>query len=126
MMPQLMQKAAHNLNVRITGMPQGNLRIGQKAIISVRPEKLRLVPETPHSIQYQLNDQNQIKVKIVNTTYIGSDTRILVQAGDHYQLKVWEQNRISTLDPQAYYAEGQDVFVTVLPVNVLVLPEDSP
>jgi hypothetical protein len=64
-------------------------------------------------------------VRIVNTTYIGSDTRIVVQAGEHYQLKVWEQNRISTLDPQAYYAEGQDVFVTVLPVNVLVLPEDS-
>lgn len=110
----------------INGMPQGNLHIGQKAIISVRPEKLRLAPETPQIIQHSLNDQNQIKVRIVNTTYIGSDTRIVVQAGDEIQLKVWEQNRISTLDPQAYYAEGQEVIVTVLPVNVLVLPEESP
>jgi hypothetical protein len=40
------------------------------------------------------------------------------------RLKVWEQNRISTLDPRAYYLNGQKVWVTLLPENTLVMPRE--
>jgi hypothetical protein len=40
------------------------------------------------------------------------------------RLKVWEQNRISTLDPSAYYQNGQKVRLSLAPENTLVLPKD--
>jgi hypothetical protein len=40
-------------------------------------------------------------------------------------MKVWEQNAISTLDPEAFYSVGDAVRIFVPYVNTLVLPEDS-
>ena len=109
----------------MVGLPQGDVRRGQKVAISVRPEKLRLVQEMAYNIGQVPNSLNSFPVKVITTTYIGSDTRVLVEMNEHIHLRVWEQNRISTLDPQAYYMEGQQVWVTALNENVLVLPEEE-
>jgi len=109
----------------MVGLPQGDVRRGQKVGISVRPEKLRLVQEMAYNIGQVPNSLNSFPVKVITTTYIGSDTRVLVEMNEHIHLRVWEQNRISTLDPQAYYMEGQQVWVTALNENVLVLPEEE-
>ncbi|MBP1703704.1 MAG: spermidine/putrescine transporter ATPase subunit [Chloroflexi bacterium] len=109
----------------MVGLPQGDVRRGQKVSISVRPEKLRLVQEMAYNIGQVPNSLNSFPVKVITTTYIGSDTRVLVEMNEHIHLRVWEQNRISTLDPQAYYMEGQQVWVTALNENVLVLPEEE-
>ena len=113
-----------NISQEIVGLPQGDLRLGQKVVVSVRPEKLRLVQEMAYNIG-QIPNSPSFPVTVVNTTYICSDTRVLVQLNENIRLRVWEQNRISTLDPQAYYMEGQQVWVTAMQENVLVLPEES-
>jgi len=56
--------------------------------------------------------------------YIGSDTRILVHLpGIAEPFVVWEQNAISTLNPNAYYAQGDPAFLTWPVENALVLTQ---
>jgi hypothetical protein len=40
------------------------------------------------------------------------------------RVKVFEQNRISRLDPGSFYTIGQDVQLVMLPENVLILKKD--
>lgn len=104
------------LERELVGWKQGDLTIGQPVVVSIRPEKIHL---TDH---VALN-QNCLPGRVVTTAYIGSDTRLIVDIGYGYQLRVWEQNKISTLDPRAYYAHQQEIWVTLLPENCLVLAE---
>jgi spermidine/putrescine transport system ATP-binding protein len=100
----------------VHGMGVSQLNRGDQAIISIRPEKIRL------SEQPTLN-QNCFQVKITNSAYIGSDTRLEVDING-VKLKVWEQNHISTLDPRAYHHGEQQAWVTLFPENALVLPAE--
>ncbi len=100
----------------VHGMGESEFKVGDKAIISIRPEKIRL------SEQHTFN-QNCFQVKITSSAYIGSDTRLEVDANG-VRLKVWEQNHISTLDPRAYHHGEQQAWVTLFPENALVLPAE--
>jgi len=40
------------------------------------------------------------------------------------KLKVWEQNRISRLDPKSFYSVGQEVWLMLMPENTLVLKKE--
>jgi spermidine/putrescine transport system ATP-binding protein len=104
------------LNSEVNGMAVGDFVKGQQVVISIRPEKIRL------SEQPALN-QNCFQGKIITSAYIGSDTRLELDING-LRLKVWEQNRISTLDPRAYYMAEQTVWVTLFPENALVLPPE--
>jgi len=104
------------LNNDVVGMGNGQLKPGDQVVISIRPEKIRL------SEQSTLN-QNCLPVRITNSAYIGSDTRLEVEANG-VKLKVWEQNHISTLDPRAYHQGDQQAWVTLFPENALVLPAE--
>jgi ABC-type Fe3+/spermidine/putrescine transport system ATPase subunit len=95
-------------------MSQSEFTRGDKVVISIRPEKIRL-SEQPGI------KQNCFEVKVINSAYIGSDTRLEVDANG-IRLKVWEQNHISTLDPRAYHQGEQRAWVTIFPENALVLP----
>jgi ABC-type Fe3+/spermidine/putrescine transport system ATPase subunit len=97
-------------------MGSADIKTGDQVVISIRPEKIRL------SEQSTLN-QNCIAVKISNSAYIGSDTRLEVDANG-VKLKVWEQNHISTLDPRAYHQSEQQAWITLFPENALVLPAE--
>jgi spermidine/putrescine transport system ATP-binding protein len=101
------------LNVEVLGMGDGVFKPGDQVVISIRPEKIRL------SEKSTIN-QNCFPVKITNSAYIGSDTRLEVDASG-VRLKVWEQNHISTLDPRAYHQREQQAWVTLMPENALVL-----
>jgi spermidine/putrescine transport system ATP-binding protein len=103
--------------VEITGLCQGDLSYGQQVKISIRPEKMR-ISERPI-----LND-NCVPARVLATAYIGSDTRLLLDIGQEEPLKVWEQNKISTLDTRAYYEPDQNVWVTMFRENALVLAAD--
>src|SRR5512142_1706013 len=72
--------------------------VGDAVVVSVRPEKIR-IGETPQT------GENCIEGTVVNSTYIGSDTHVFADVGGQ-QMKVWEQNRVSTLDPRAFYKKG--------------------
>ena len=100
----------------LPGLVTGQVKAGDDVVISVRPEKIRLSDgSTPEGIS--------LEGTVVNSTYIGSDTHVYLDVrGQH--LKVWEQNRTSTLDPRAYYQAGQKVHLNLMPENTLVLSKD--
>ncbi|HEY3310879.1 MAG TPA: ABC transporter ATP-binding protein [Anaerolineales bacterium] len=102
------------LGAEINGMSQNSFSTGDKVVISIRPEKIRLSEK-------QVTNQNCFEVRVTNSAYIGSDTRLEVDARG-VKLKVWEQNHISTLDPRAYHQGEQKAFVNIFPENALVLP----
>jgi spermidine/putrescine transport system ATP-binding protein len=100
----------------LTGLATGPIKVGDEVAISIRPEKIRLTDQ--HG-----GRQNSLEGVVITSTYIGSDTRLFLDVRGQ-RLKVWEQNHISTLDPRAYYHNGQKVWVNLRPENTLVLPKD--
>ena len=94
----------------------GDVIAGDAVVLSIRPEKIH-VSDKPDT-----ND-NCLEGVVVNTTYIGSDTHLFVDVGGQL-VKAWEQNRISTLDPRAFYRKDQKLWLTFPTDNVLVLPKE--
>lgn len=105
-----------DLNEEISGVGYQTFHNGQQVFLSIRPEKIILAEEPALS-------HNSFPVSVLQVSYIGSDTRVRVQAGKT-TLKVAEQNKISTLDPEAYFQNGEQTFATLSPENTLVLPLD--
>jgi spermidine/putrescine transport system ATP-binding protein len=104
-----------SLNTEIKGLNTGGVQNGGKAVISIRPEKIRISEQPALAV-------NSFKGQITRTTYIGSDTHVYVDVGGQ-SFKVWEQNKISSLDPKAYYTPGQNVCLNLFPENTLILAE---
>ena len=100
----------------LTGIAMGKVKVGDEVAVSIRPEKIRLTEEARIK-------ENCLQGVVVSSTYIGSDTHVYLDVRGQ-RIKVWEQNRISTLDPRAYYQNGQKVWVSLLAENTLVLPKD--
>lgn len=100
----------------LAGIVTSKVRAGEDVSISIRPEKIRLSDQRGMK-------ENSLEGTVVNSTYIGSDTHVYLDVRGQ-RVKVWEQNRISTLDPRAYYRNGQKVWLTLLSENTLVLPKD--
>jgi len=101
------------LKTDIIGTKAEPLSIGEQVVVSLRPEKTRI-------IENKVNMENCFQGTVLNTAYIGSDTRVFVDLGG-VSLRIWEQNKISTLDPEAYYERNEQVWVVVMPENALVL-----
>ncbi len=101
------------LHAELTGLPvsQGLVN-GEAVTVSIRPEKVRIADKAM--------DQNSFTGKVTNTVYIGTDTHVYVDLNGQ-RIKVFEQNRISRLDPGSFYMVGQDVILVMMPENVLVL-----
>jgi len=100
----------------LTGFMTSTVSTGDEVAVSIRPEKIRLSGEP-------LPNATSIDGTVVNSTYIGSDTHVYLDVRGQ-RMKVWEQNRVSTLDPSAYYQNGQKVRLSLVPENTLVLPKD--
>jgi spermidine/putrescine transport system ATP-binding protein len=105
-----------SLNAEVKGMPisQG-LTNGENVVVSIRPEKVRVAEEGAGG--------NAFRGRVTNTVYIGADTQVFVDVGDAH-LKVWEQNRVSRLDPKSFYKIGQEISLLLMPENTLVLKKD--
>ncbi len=100
----------------VQGFSPRPVAVGQDVVVSVRPEKARLVEQ-------QLDHAaNVFPVTVERTAYIGSDTRIFVSL-DGQRFAVWEHNYVSTLNPNAYYAPGDMAYLTWPLDNALVLTE---
>jgi len=104
------------LNGEVTGLLMGDLVAGEAVTVSIRPEKIRL------SDKPVLN-QNCFSGTITNSTYIGSDTQVYLDINGT-RVKVWDMNKISTLDPKAHYTLGETVCVTMFPENTLVMANE--
>jgi spermidine/putrescine transport system ATP-binding protein len=114
----------NTLNQEVTGIRQGNLTVGQAVAVSIRPEKVRLADDDQKKVRDLQGTENLLRGKVVTTAYIGSDTRVVLELGGGLRMRAWEQNAISTLDPEAYYSAGDAVRVFIPIENTLVLPED--
>jgi spermidine/putrescine transport system ATP-binding protein len=95
------------------GRVNGDVRVGADATISVRPEKMQLLEKQPAA-------PNAYEVKVHSIGYVGSDTRVIVELGPT-RLDVWEQNSVSTLDPNYFFRAGEPAWMTFKPENALVL-----
>ncbi len=101
------------LNAEVNGIPVSEgLSNGEEVTVSIRPEKIRIAENGL--------DQNSFKGLVTNTVYIGTDTHVYVDLNGK-RIKVFEQNRISRLDPGSFYAVGQELTLVMMPENVLVL-----
>ena len=89
---------------------------GEDVNVCIRPEKIRIADKG-------VVNQNMFRATVTNTVYIGVDTKVFVDAHDA-KLKVWEQNRISRLDPKSFYTVGQEVWLMLMPENTLILKKD--
>jgi spermidine/putrescine transport system ATP-binding protein len=98
---------------RFIGRALPGLRAGASATLSVRPEKAQLV-EQPSGAP------NTYEVRVSSIAYVGSDTRVMVDL-DHMRLDVWEQNSLSTLDPNYFFRPGEPAWLTFRPENALVM-----
>lgn len=104
-----------NGNRAFVGRAMNGVRAGMSASLSVRPEKLQLV-EQPTS------GPNCYEVQVHSIAYVGSDTRVIVLLGEN-QIDVWEQNTVSTLDPNYFFKPGEKAWLTFKPENALVLAD---
>ncbi len=109
----------------IVGIGIGKLSVGQAVAVSIRPEKVRLIDDDGLGVNNPTETVNQLKGRVTASAYIGSDTRVVLDLGAGVRMKAWEQNAISTLDPEAYYSVGDPVLIFVPYENTLVLPEDA-
>ncbi len=100
---------------RFVGRAMDGVRPGVQAVVSVRPEKVQLV-EQPD------NSPNCYEVRVHSIAYVGSDTRVIVSLGTNH-LDVWEQNTVSTLDPNYFFKPGETAWLTFKPENALVLAQ---
>ena len=104
------------LKAELLGLPVSEgLVEGEEVTVSIRPEKV-LISEKPFN-------QNTIQGEVINTVYIGTDTHVYVNVLGK-KIKVFEQNRISRLDPGSFYSVGQKITLVMIPENVLVLKKD--
>ncbi len=116
----------NSLDQEISGIPQGELVVGKAVAVSIRPEKVRLADDDGKEVRDLRGTENLLHGKVVTTAYIGSDTRVVLDLGASLRMRAWEQNSISTLDPNAYYSAGDEVRIYIPVENTLVLPEDVP
>jgi spermidine/putrescine transport system ATP-binding protein len=114
----------NTLNQEIIGIGQDDLSVGKAVAVSIRPEKIRLADDDGKEVRDLHGTENLLRGKVVTTAYIGSDTRVVLDLGANLRMRAWEQNSISTLDPNAYYSTGDAVRIFIPLENTLVLPED--
>ena len=94
------------------------LTVGDEVYVSVRPEKARLSVQRPAD-----PPANMFQVTVDRVSYIGSDTRIMVQLGQDRLFSVWEQNTRSTVDRDAYWQRGEQGYLWWPVENALVLKD---
>lgn len=105
------------LNTEVNGLPVSEGMVqGEEVVVSIRPEKVRIEEKAAFN-------HNCFEGKVVNTVYIGSDTHVIVEVNG-VKMKVWEQNRLSRLDPRSFYAIGQELSLMLMPENMLVMKNE--
>jgi spermidine/putrescine transport system ATP-binding protein len=105
--------------IRLRGCSSRPLSNGTAATLSIRPEKVRLLPQG----EGDPASENALPVRVERVNYIGSDTRITVRLNDQRTLNAWEQNDRSTVDRNAYWQPGEESLLVCPADNALVLTE---
>jgi spermidine/putrescine transport system ATP-binding protein len=103
--------------VDVVGMCRGEVVESQPVEVSIRPEKIQISLEKgPRGVS--------IPGRVEASAYAGSDTRLMVRIGSQTRIMVWEPNRTAVVDSRQLYNAGQDVWLTILPENTLILYDE--
>ena len=103
-------------NKPFVGRMNTKAQVGAEVTVSVRPEKVQLLDKKLE------NGINSYEAQILSVGYVGSDTRVIVSLGS-MSLDVWEQNSVSTLDPNYFFRPGEKAYFTFRPDNALILTD---
>lgn len=102
------------LESEVRALSSGEFRAGQQVSLSIRPEKIRMIENKGEC-------SNCFPARVLQVAYIGADTRVIAQV-QGATLRVWEQNMVSTLDPDAYFQQNEQAWAVLPPENLLALP----
>jgi spermidine/putrescine transport system ATP-binding protein len=104
------------LDIDLQGVMIVPVAVGDEVTLSIRPEKIEVLDQP-------VLKHNCIRGTITASTYIGADTRLFIDA-QGIKFRVWEQNRASTVNPTAYFKQGQEVWLETFPDSTIVLPKE--
>ncbi len=102
------------LESEVRALREGDFQIGQAVALSIRPEKIKMEEKPPEC-------SNCFPARITQVAYVGADTRVRAEVVKA-NLRVWEQNHISTLDPDSYFQQNEQAWAILPPENLLALP----
>ncbi len=107
--------------MQFVGRAGEDARAGMQGVLSIRPEKMQLWDEVKiKSGGVNANGVNTYETLIGSVAYVGSDTRVVVNLGKQ-RMDVWDENNVSTLDPNYYFRPGERSWLSFPADNALVL-----
>jgi spermidine/putrescine transport system ATP-binding protein len=89
--------------------------VGDQVTVSIRPEKIRIHESRPDP------QPNLFEVTVDRVAYIGSDTQLFMTMPYGAKVRAYDQNELSTVDENYFYAAGDQAWISWRPENALVL-----
>jgi spermidine/putrescine transport system ATP-binding protein len=102
-------------NLTMQAVAQGSVAVGQELTLTIRPEKIHI-----HHPDEQISGESVYDGRILETVFIGTDTRFNVELADGVRLEVREQNVNIALER---FGVGQAVAVSWQPRSAQLLSE---
>ncbi|HNU05706.1 MAG TPA: ABC transporter ATP-binding protein [Anaerolineae bacterium] len=103
--------------LEVSGSNYQPVAIGDPVTVSIRPEKIRIHESRPEA------QPNLFAVAVDRVAYIGSDTQLFMTMPYGAKVRVYDQNELSTVDENYFYAAGDQAWISWRPENALVLKD---
>ncbi len=103
--------------LEVSGSNYQPVAIGDPVTVSIRPEKIRIHESRPEG------QPNLFAVAVDRVAYIGSDTQLFMTMPYGAKVRVYDQNELSTVDENYFYAVGDQAWISWRPENALVLKD---
>lgn len=103
--------------LEVSGSNYQPVAIGDPVTVSIRPEKIRIHESRPEP------QPNLFAVAVDRVAYIGSDTQLFMTMPYGAKVRVYDQNELSTVDENYFYAAGDQAWISWRPENALVLKD---
>ena len=103
--------------LEVSGSNYSAAAVGDQVTVSIRPEKIRIHESRPEP------QPNLFEVAVDRVAYIGSDTQLFMTMPYGAKVRVYDQNELSTVDENYFYAAGDQAWISWRPENALVLKD---
>ncbi len=101
--------------LEVSGSNYQPVSLGDPVTVSIRPEKIRIHESRPEP------QPNLFEVAVDRVAYIGSDTQLFMTMPYGAKVRAYDQNELSTVDENYFYAAGDQAWISWRPENALVL-----
>jgi spermidine/putrescine transport system ATP-binding protein len=103
--------------LEVSGSNYSAAAVGDQVAVSIRPEKIRIHESRPEP------QPNLFEVAVDRVAYIGSDTQLFMTMPYGAKVRAYDQNELSTVDENYFYAAGDQAWISWRPENALVLKD---